>query len=176
MNVQTRSSGFTEYLTNLKENKAAMAILRRAAAFSPGEYPPQYQYVVPFLKEGEYDLPFFLASSLFALHPELKATGNFGDSFRKLAAAVSSESIELRFNSLIQCHTDDLQYHLRNAVSLFSSKGIAVNYEELFRAIKNWNHPDRFVQRQWARSFWKREEKNENGNEQNEQKISIKEN
>jgi CRISPR system Cascade subunit CasB len=78
---------------------------------------------------------------------------NFGASFKQLGSDDSS-SVERRFVALLNSHRDDLPNRLRHAVSLLRAPGVPVDWAQLLRDIQSWDHPDRFVQVQWARSFW----------------------
>ena len=51
-------------------------------------------------------------------------------------------------------HPDDLPFFLRQAVSFLKSKDVPINWHQLMRDINHWNHPDRFVQHNWANAFW----------------------
>jgi CRISPR system Cascade subunit CasB len=62
--------------------------------------------------------------------------------------------VERRFVALLNCHQDDLDHHLRQAVSLLKSKDAPVDWAELLKDIQRWDNDDRLVQRRWARAFW----------------------
>lgn len=151
MDNQSIADQFFSYLLRLKDDSAAMAILRRSLAFPPGTFTPAFPYVVPFLPEKGNELPFFLTAALFAMHPLVSSQSDLGEAFRKLG---DSPSIEGRFKALLQCREEELPTHLRGAVSLFAAKNIPVCYVDLFRAIKYWEHPEKFIQKKMARSFW----------------------
>ncbi|MCF8305602.1 MAG: type I-E CRISPR-associated protein Cse2/CasB [Ignavibacteriales bacterium] len=151
---------FIEYLQSIKDDKGALAALKRGVAYSPGEFPPQYVYIVPWIPPNDYELPYFLTASLFGTHPENTQDGNFGDAFRKLKQVKGSESIDLRFNAILQCRDEDLSYQLRNAVSLLASENIPVNYYELFYSLRHWGSTEKFVQKKWARGYWRFEKVN----------------
>ncbi|MBV6512999.1 MAG: CRISPR-associated protein Cse2 [Ignavibacteriaceae bacterium] len=165
MNGETHAGRFCSYLRTLSEDKAAMSALKRGAAHQPGEYPPQFRYIVPFIPEKSSELPYFLTATLFGIHPQDASSGSFGTAFKRIYLDTGSDSIELRFNALLQAREEDLPYHLRNAVSLLASRDISVNYTELFDAIRNWSHPDKFVQKRWAKDFWRPDFANDTNNE-----------
>lgn len=149
------SAAFIGMLRKLKNDAGAMATLRRGLAHEPGEYVPAFPYVAPFVAEESNELPFFLTASLFAAHPEESEKGDFGLAFKTMAnLAGASDSIELRFKALLQCRGEELRIHLRSAISMLASKSIPVNYNELFRAIHYWENPEKFIQKQWAKSYW----------------------
>lgn len=166
MAEQNHKAKFIEFLQSLKEDKAALSALRRGIAFQPGEFPPQFKYVVPWLYTKENEFQFFLTASLYGIHPESTSEGNFGDSFRKLKTLKETESIDLRFNAILQSHLEDIPYLLRNGVSLLASEGIAVNYLGLLSDLIRWDEPRKEIQKKWARGYWRVIKKNDNPNTQ----------
>ncbi|MFO7959069.1 MAG: type I-E CRISPR-associated protein Cse2/CasB [Candidatus Brocadiia bacterium] len=156
---RTSVDGFLDSLESLRkrEDRGALAALRRGLGKPPGTVAEMHPIVVPRLPAGlshrEEDL-YYLVSSLFAYHQQAGDIGNLGETFRRVRSATDSDSVEKRFVALLNCHVDDLPDHLRHAVSLAESKEVPVNYRRLLKDLGYWDHPDRFVQRQWARSFW----------------------
>jgi CRISPR system Cascade subunit CasB len=57
---------------------------------------------------------------------------------------------------LLAAHPDDLDFHLRQAVSFLKSRDVPVNWHQLLSDVLAWGHPERYVQRRWARAFWGR--------------------
>ena len=63
---------------------------------------------------------------------------------------------EMCIRDSLSAHEDELEWHLRQAVSLCKANHVPVNWHGLFRDVRGWSHPNRWVQRNWARSFWGR--------------------
>lgn len=159
----SREERFVEYLEQLEraEDHAALAALRRSLGKSPGEASGAHQYVLRFNPPVREEAAYYLIGALFALHPKTwqreegaKRATNLGASFAWFNREVERESIEKRFVALLDCHADELPEHLRHAISLLRSKEIPVDWVQLLRDLKYWEHEDRFVQRRWARAFW----------------------
>lgn len=165
-----RVPGFIEYLCDLAKpessNRAALAALRRGLGKSPGEAAEMFPYVVPWVpndpKEWE-EAPYYLVASLFALHPlpwpESDATSassrTFGASMAKLIATPDRlDAVERRFVALLNAHPEDIGDHLRRNVALLKAADIPVDWAQLLTDLLWWDHPQRRVQRRWARSFW----------------------
>lgn len=151
---------FVKSLEKLSFNndRAALAKLRRGLGKKEGT-PEMYRYVVPFLDpEKTYDIKrYFLIASLFAMHPNPTRGVSMGKVFTRMAdlgANKKSKSIERRFEHLLSVDADDLDGHLRQAVSLAKSKGESIDFHQLFSDVKNWDHPEKYVQLRWARDFW----------------------
>ena len=144
--------GHLEQLRN-QEDRRALAILRRGANRQPGTAMDMFSLVIPWVPENRHvEDSAFLVAALFALHPQTGGEKTLGAAFAKISG--ESESIEQRFSALLNCHRDDLPYHLRQAVSLLRSKEVPVDWQRLLRDVLSWEHDDRYVQRDWARAFW----------------------
>ena len=155
-------------------DRGALAQLRRAAGHKSCK---AYKYVPAHLPKWEEETALIIAP-LFALwhqgkdrpqslnddgYPDRK---NLGFSLSLLAWEQAEhnikewqkakERIEKRLNALLDCHVDDLATHLRYTISLLKSADVKVNWEQLRKDINNWDHYDRYVQKNWARSFWTR--------------------
>jgi len=76
-----------------------------------------------------------------------------GASFRPLER--KSDSMEARFVALLNAHADDLDGHLRHAVSLLKANEQRLDWFQLFQDLLQWDHPDGHVQLRWARDFYK---------------------
>lgn len=166
-----RERRFVNHLVQLtdpgREDRAALAALRRGLGKPPGEAAEMHPYVVPFLpRDGgrwEEDAH-YLVAALFAWHQGVWADSgaewdrNFGASFARLAEAEWSESgsIEKRFVALLNSHRDDLPEHLRHAIGLLRAHEVPVDWAQLLRDIQEWDRGSRSTQRGWACAFWGR--------------------
>ena len=93
-----------------------------------------------------------------------EAPSNLGASLHALAAEERRrtgrgpdepvDTAERRLTSLLRSHRDDLPGHLRQTVSLLKSRGVAIHWHRLLHDLMAWDHPDRYVQRNWARAYW----------------------
>ena len=151
---------FVTYLEGLRDagNRGALAALRRGLGQSPGTVHDMYRYVVPWLGADisrTREAAYFLIAALFAYHPDAGGAGNLGTSFAHARDPQGENSaVERRFTALLSAHTDDLPFYLRQAISFLKSKETPVNWHQLFSDILAWDHPQGYVQKQWARAFW----------------------
>ena len=156
-NIQ--SNPYITFLLSLKENRGALAALRRGLGRTPGTTPEMYPYIVPWLPDkvsAQMEAAYYLTAALFAYHPVNTLSGNLGDHLRAtINGGGNEQATERRFVALLQCHPDDLPGHLRHAVSYLKSKEQPVNWQQLFEDLLKWDHPQRFVQKRWAGSFWR---------------------
>jgi len=142
-----------DYLYEHKENRAMLANLRRCLGKVRGDV-AAYPYVVPFLPKKNFtDHIYFSVAGLFGLHPESTSdqTQTIGKAFAQLS---DTDSRNKRFKALLDAEGGAFLYHLRQAISLLKSHEIKINYQLLLHDMLYWDHPERFIQLQWARDFW----------------------
>lgn len=144
-----------------RDDRAALAALRRGLGKRPGEAAEMFPYVVPFcaqLSESRQN-DFFLVAALFAAHPGAPGTqgsqrSNLGASYRTLAAKSESANVERRFVALLNASREDLDTHLRHAVSLLKAHDVTVDWAQLLRDLAGWNWESRAIQRRWSQAYW----------------------
>lgn len=151
---------FVQYLVELadRDDRGALAHLRRGLGKPPGTAPEMFPLVVPWIPNqappGVQDA-YFLVASLFGAHPSHgDALGGMGDTFHRQSDEQTRAGMERRFVALLNARREDLPDHLRHAVSLARSKGVAINYDHLLEDLIRWSRPNRQVQRRWAYEFW----------------------
>jgi CRISPR system Cascade subunit CasB len=155
---QTSESGLIGYLRKLamSQDRAALAHLRRGLGRKPGDAMEMYPYVGKYASEGVskvQERAVFLTAALFAYYPDAPQNiGDLGSSVKRISE--KSDSIERRFVALLDADADDLHYYLRQIIGLLKANDVPVNWERLFKDIRNWSSDSRYVQRKWARSFW----------------------
>ena len=139
-----------------REDRAALARLR--GTLQEGRALEGLPVVLPFVRQNDRQAEdnALLLAALFALHPE---SGTHSLPSALQIVAQTSESVELRFRALLSAGRQDLATHLRHAVSLAASHGIALDWRELHTAIRFWDHPSDRTRRQWARAFWTPDDK-----------------
>jgi CRISPR system Cascade subunit CasB len=137
-------------VNDLPEARAAMAELRHGL-----EDPLRIaRHVAPYL-EGvpEKNAPWlYTLASLFAWHRRHEKGLSLGKAFRALRD--DSGGAERRFLALIAARPDQLEDHLRYAIRLLASKGIALDWHELTKDVLNWDRPDKGRQHRLARDFY----------------------
>ncbi len=154
------TTAFIDYLERLRdrEDRGALAALRRGLSGEQASMTRMHAHVVPFLPRDAPRLvedAHYVVASLFALHSKPGASGRtLGACLADLAHQTGSASIEGRFVALLESSREDLLVHLRNAVALLKSKEIGVDYRQLLKDLIHWDHPSQFVQRAWAKDFW----------------------
>jgi len=153
--TETKEVAFVSYLESHAEDRAMLAALRRGLGQEPGEAPGMFPHVVPFVRDwNEADI--YMIASLFALHPSSARSGNMGAHLRALVHELGDDAAtERRFVQLLRMRRDTLEPRLRQHISILKAKDIAINWHQLFTDLRSWDHPNHFVQRGWANSFWR---------------------
>jgi CRISPR system Cascade subunit CasB len=151
---------FVEYLESLRDNRGALAALRRGLGQPPGTVASMYPYVVRWLPDDApawREAVYYLVAALFAYHPGVGGMGNMGDHFARARDPKGDDTaIERRFTALLAAHPEDLDTYLRQAVGFLKSKEVPINWHQLFSDLLGWGHPNRYVQQRWARALWGR--------------------
>lgn len=145
INPKEQAPRLLNYLRQLKNDRGAMADLRRALN------PVQRHRAWPLLASfGGIDDPRYeTVAGLFAYHPEETSSGNLGTTCRRLSGDHST--FEGRFRRLLACDRNDICEHIGSVVLAAKAKGIPVNYEQLFADLFYWSDA---VKARWALEFW----------------------
>ncbi|NUP98647.1 MAG: type I-E CRISPR-associated protein Cse2/CasB [Armatimonadetes bacterium] len=157
--------------------RAALAEIRRGLGKRPGEALRAYACVAPLIPVAASDEQrdaLFLVATLFADHllPRDKPAGEkanytLGHAFRAMEATEQGlpeaplPAVERRFTALLNASSTRLPHHLRQAVRLAGTRGVAIDYFQLTRdlltllADDDHDHRER-VKLAWARAYWGR--------------------
>lgn len=140
-----------------KENRGALAALRRGLGQPPGGAPEMFRYVESYLAERrsiQQEAAYYLVASLFGLHPESTQEGNLGAHLAQTRTQGGEEALDRRFTALLAAHAEDLPNYLRQVISFLKSKNIPVNWNQLLWDLQDWDREDHRVQKRWANAFW----------------------
>ena len=156
-NMQSRAQNFMAALRRAAKDRGKMAALRRA--FSPHTQMDAWPVIADL--GGDIQQPVYATvAALYATHPEESKAANFGATCRQIALAGSvdtklPESHERRFRRLIAADSaEQLGELLRAWIRLAASKGVGVNYEQLFMDLWNWDWRADDIRVRWAAEFW----------------------
>lgn len=117
--------------------------------------------ILPFgVRTGEEELWFIIATLRFLnryaiVDLEGEDTRDFGWTMRN---ARSSDSFDIRVRGLLDSRWSEgdgvLAHRLRQMVRLAESKNVPVNWRLFLVDLTRWEHPERWVQKKWARSYF----------------------
>ncbi len=174
---------FINYLYSLADSgkRGALADLRRGLSGQPGTVPALFPYVAAWVPEESRNTwsekVYYLVATLFAYYQSGSAgaknlrteQGNLGQHCQALQLKEKqSGSFETRFINLINAHPDDLSPYLRQVISLLKSNEMPINWHQLMQDLLRWNSTARYVQKQWANSYWSYQAKDTNNPNQSE--------
>jgi CRISPR system Cascade subunit CasB len=143
------------------KDNGAKAVFKRAMSGEPEHIRRVYQFVLPYIgnaSEWEQSEIWIPVACLAVYYPqtirELEQQRNFGHSCQGLAKATNSEGADRRFRALLDLSLTDIQSSLTALVRQMKSKGTAIDYPKLLADLRQWEHPNQYIQDQWARTFW----------------------
>lgn len=96
---------------------------------------------------------YFLVATLFPL-AEGGTKGDLGDALRQARTDKNAKGLDRRVESLLDADPTQLAFRLRQAVHFVQSCRKKVNWAQLLEDLLAWDHPDRYVQQRWARSYY----------------------
>lgn len=148
------------------EDRAALARLKRCAGRSLAEsleaLPLLYQLGRAGIPDHSEEL-FFLVATLFPFAPSharstepSEGRQDFGRTLRWLAERpkVNAEGVDRRVTVLLDADRDELPFRLRQAVRMLAQHEPSIDWRLLLRHLHAWESPNRWVQKQWARSYF----------------------
>ncbi len=162
----------TELANPDNPNRAALAHLRRGLErpldYTLGRVGWLFRRVPDFALDDSV-----LAAGLFAwVKGDCRQTEqvNFGAAFGAGLTLEERQQREKRFIDLLDTDGEELSYKLRQATTLIARDSIGLDWRLLIQHLGNWNHADRWVQKEWARGFWNAPEAEAKANQ--EQPVS----
>lgn len=120
-----------------------------------------YSHGVPQWKHDEY----FLAATIFDLNrfptdfPNPNARSLGASMRRAVANGANEESTGRRLQILLDADFEEksaseLAFRTRQIVQWLAGRQTGVDYAHLIADLCQWSHPDRYIQKKWAREFY----------------------
>lgn len=106
-------------------------------------------YEVPGYQQGTY----FLVASLFPF-AESTSSGDLGSALRRVKTSSNAKGLDRRVQILLDSDETQLPHRLRQVIYLMQSTGVGVCWPQLLEDLLRWTHPNRYVQRHWAQSYF----------------------
>lgn len=104
---------------------------------------------VPAYQEETY----FLVATIYPL-AESGSQKDFGSSLFSAKTLKNSKGLDSRVENLLDADFTQLHFRLRQTVKFLRSSRVTINWQKLLDDLLSWEHPDRFVQQRWARSYF----------------------
>ncbi len=155
--TSTYAERFLGALRRIEDDRGKMAALRRG--LSEGTQRTAWP-VIASLGMDIGNQAAITVAGLFATHPVVSNARSLGQTCRFIAVdsgLVSDipESFDKRFRRLIACDTvEEVSGQLSAWIRLAKSKGVGVNYAELYNDLYWWSNDADKKRIRWARDFW----------------------
>lgn len=161
--MQDADEKIKEFLGNLASlDPGGRAKLKRDAGKELAEAQSigLFYRLLPYGLSDEQEKMYFLVATLY---PLAKSSGakNFGTSLKTLRQSKNrkrepTKSMDKRFEVLLDSDKGQLPYRLRQVVKFLNSgeQKIGVNWAQLLKHLLGWQHPSRYVQKEWAREYF----------------------
>jgi CRISPR system Cascade subunit CasB len=119
---------------------------------------------LPYTVTGwQQEEDYFLVATLFPLVPhQSDQAGSLGAALRQVRHARAGtgdgrmNSLDRRFQTLLDSDREQLPFRLRQAVRLIAAdrEGVAINWEQLLLDVQRWEYQNHQVQLRWARDYF----------------------
>lgn len=148
----------TEFMANLnKLDPGSKARLKRCTGKSLDEARSAiglFYRLLPHPAPPSTDEPvYWLVATLFPLL-EGSGKGNFGSALRRVRTKDNEKGLDRRLETLLDADNTQLAYRLSQLVSFLHANKEKVNWANLLADLLHWQHPDRFVQKAWAKAYF----------------------
>jgi CRISPR system Cascade subunit CasB len=104
---------------------------------------------IPARQEPAY----WLIATLYPL-ADTTSTGSFGAALHRARSAKYRRGLDRRVEALLDSDEAQLAYRLGQIVRFLHSDRVPINWQSLLQDLLYWDHPNRFVQKQWARDYF----------------------
>jgi CRISPR system Cascade subunit CasB len=156
INPQT-SETVSAFLANLaKLDPGERARLRRSAGCTLAEARDVlalFYRLLPYGVPAHQEETYFLVATLYPL-AETTDNGDLGASLGRARSKANAKGMDRRVQSLLDADPEQLPFRLRQAVNFLQSNRVRVNWAQLLEDLLQWNHPERYIQPRWARSYF----------------------
>ncbi len=143
-----------------KKDTGAKAAFKRALSGEHYHLRKVYPFTLPYLTgipEWQQEIWIFVACLAIYHDQDREPTPrNFAQSCLDLHNSSGSKGVERRFRTLLDTALVDIQSPITALVrQIKRDKRIPVYYPQLIVDLCLWEHPDQFIQDQWAKTFWR---------------------
>jgi len=97
---------------------------------------------------------YWLVATLFPL-ADATSKGSFGDALQLARSAKYKKGLDRRVEALLDSDETQLAYRLGQTVRFLRSHRVPINWQSLLEDLLQWEHPSRFVQKKWAKSYFR---------------------
>jgi CRISPR system Cascade subunit CasB len=96
---------------------------------------------------------YWLVAVLFPL-TDATNHGGFGDALRRARSPRYRKGLDRRVEALLDSDPAQLPHRLAQVVRFLHSQRVPVNWRSLLEDLLQWERPNRFIQKKWARAYF----------------------
>ncbi len=111
-----------------------------------------YHLLPPGISDYQHEM-YFMVATLYPL-ADGGGQGDLGDALHRARQAKNAKGVDRRIEILLDADAAQLAFRLRQAIRFLKSNNVRINWPRLLADLLYWTHPNRFVQQQWARSYF----------------------
>lgn len=104
---------------------------------------------IPIYQEETY----FLVATLYP-SADAGGKGDLGNRLKQAQNTNNNKGLDRRIEVLLDAEPTQMPFRLRQAIRYLRSCRVKIDWEQLLSDLLQWNHPDRFIQQRWARSYY----------------------
>lgn len=112
-----------------------------------------FYHLLPSKVPESQEEVFFLLATLYPLADETQS-GDLGTSLRRAQNQKNKKGLDRRVEILLDADLEQLPFRLRQALHFLQSNRVSLNFSGLLADLLAWNHPEHYVQKKWARSYF----------------------
>jgi CRISPR system Cascade subunit CasB len=113
-----------------------------------------FQALPAAIARGPDEEIYFLIATLYPLAKARDDGASLGATLRAVRQHRRNESLDRRFQALLDSDTEQLRFRVRQAVRLAAATEQRIDWGQLLSDLLAWEHPDRYVQLNWARDYF----------------------
>lgn len=113
-----------------------------------------FQALPPAIAGRPEEEIYFLVATLYPLAKGRNDGASLGATLRAVRQLRQSESLDRRFQALLDSDVEQLRFRARQAVRLAAASEQRIDWGRLLSDLLAWEHPDRHVQLRWARDYF----------------------
>jgi CRISPR system Cascade subunit CasB len=142
-----------------RDDRASLARLKRCAGrriAESGSVMRLFYQLLPGSIHPRAEEDYFLIATLFPMATR-RGTGDLGRSLRILRwrlAESQHDGIDRRVALLLDSSRAELSFRLRQVIRQVARHELPLDWRQILRDIQFWDHPERWVQKRWARSYF----------------------
>ncbi len=126
----------------------------RALHEARGVHQVFFQTLPPKIAGSPEEEIYFLVATLYPLAKGRNDGASLGATLRAVRQLRQSESLDRRFQALLDSDIEQMYFRLRQMVRLIAASEQRIDWKQLLNDLLAWGHPERYVQLRWARDYF----------------------